>query len=352
MVSMYVYAIIPSGDKVIFDAAGVDDDHDEVYSVPYRDLGAVVSASSLVDYRRLKRDRAAHFLVAHQRVVEAAMQALPVLPVKFGTVLPDKASVRRLLAQGETLFHTTLKRFARLVQMEVIVLWNLQEVFKEISQEEPIARLKAQMAARPPDETMAERVAVGQLVQASLERRRAALRDRLLPPLREVASDLVINPLMDDSMVANMALLVDEKGRGDLDQRLGLLDKESGGRLLFRCVGPLPPYSFATVEVQVPSFRAVDIARRQLSLGETATLGEIRHAYYRLAGLLHPDHNPKEADAEAGMAGLTEAYRLLTAYAESQGPGAKNRQQASCRFDQQTVEQALLITIRRQEMPA
>jgi len=382
MAATYLYAIVPTDEQVIFNVAGVDDDRDEVYSVPHRDLAAVVSASPLADYRGLKRDQAVRYLVAHQRVVEAVMQDFPLLPVKFGTVLPDEARVRRLLAQGEAIFRTTLERFAGRVQMEVVVLWNLQEVFQEISQEGPIVQLKAQVAARPPEEpapssgeaTVAERVAIGQMVQASLERRRVALRDHLFPPLREVALDLVANPLMDDSMVTNVALLVDEAGRGALDRRLKLLDEEFGGRLRFRCVGPLPPYNFATVEVQVPSCEAVDEARCRLGLGETATPGEIKRAYHRLAGQMHPDHNPDDPKAEARMAELTRAYQLLTAYAESvpgcrgaeeqrsQGAGEQGGGGAGevlprtsaplplCTFSREAVERTLLIAIRRQEI--
>jgi hypothetical protein len=150
-------------------------------------------------------------------------------------------------------------------------------------------------------------------------------------------------------MVTNVALLVDQEGRGALDRRLEVLDEEFAGRLHFRCVGPLPPYSFATVEVQVPFFEAVDEARRRLGLGETAPPGEIKRAYHRLAGRLHPDHNPKDPEAEAHMAELTQAYQLLTAYAESRALAAKTASQAVCGFDQQTVERTLLIAIQRQE---
>jgi len=366
MAATYVYAIIPTGSQVIFDeVAGVDDEHDEVYTVPHRNLAAVVSASPLADYRGLKRDEAVRYLVAHQRVVESVMQDFPVLPVKFGTVLPDETWVHRLLTQGGTLLHTTLERFSGLVQMEVVVLWNLQEVFQEIGQEEPIAQLKAQVADRPPEETRAERIAVGQMVQTSLERRRAALRDHLLPSLQEVALDLVINPPMGDSMVANVALLVNEAGRAALDRQLELLDEEFKGQLTFRRVGPLPPYSFATVEVEVPSFEAVDEARRRLSLGEAATPGEIRRAYHQLASQMHPDHNPDDPGAEARMTELAHAYELLTAYAEnvqgsrsperSEGTGAEERQseignrKSEISFSREVVEQTLLIAVRRQE---
>jgi hypothetical protein len=345
MATTYVYGIILTGNRVVFDeVAGVDDEHDEVYTVAYRDLAAVVSASPLADYRGLKRDQAARYLVAHQRVVEAVMKAFPVLPTKFGTVLPDEAWVHRLLAQGDVLFRTTLEKFSGLMQLEIVILWDLGEVFQEIGQEDHIVQLKAQVAGRPADETMIERVAIGQMVQASLEKRRTSLQEYLIHWLGKVALDLVVNPPMDDSMVANVALLVDEAGQEALDQQLELLDEEFEGQLTFRCVGPLPPYSFAAVEVEVPSFEAVDEARRRLGLGETATPGEIRRAYHRLAAQLHPDHNPDDPEAEARMTELTHAHQLLTAYTE-------NAHQPKIRFSREMVERTLLIAIRRQEVP-
>lgn len=366
---IYLYAIIPAGDEIIFDVTGAGSDNDDVYTIPHRGtsadsgqaLAALVSASPLPDYRGLKRNEAAVYLVAHQRVVEAVMQDFSLLPVKFGTVLTDEAQVRRLLTQGEALFRSALERFSGQVQMEVVALWNLQQVFQEISQEAQIADLRAQIAGRPPEETTAERIAIGQMVQASLEQRRAALQDHLIPPLREVAADLIVNPPMDDSMVTNVALLVDKASRGALDQRLRSLDEEFEGRLHFRCVGPLPPYSFATVEVQVPSFKAIDEARRCLGLEETVPPGEIRQAYRWLASQLHPDLNPDDPQAEARMAELTKACELLMAYAENmqRGRGAEEHKRATLPsnslaprldFSRQAVERTLLIAIRRQEI--
>jgi hypothetical protein len=354
MTATYVYAIIPTRDQLIFDeVAGVDDEHDEVYTVPHRDLAAVVSASPLADYRGLKRDQAARYLVAHQRVVEAVMQAFPLLPVKFGSVLSNEDSVHRLLAQGETLFRTTLEEFADRVQMEVVVLWDLQQVFQEIGQEAHIAQLKVQVEGRLPEETIIERVAIGQMVQASLEQRRTSLRDYLLYWLRKIALGSVINPSMDDSMVTNVARLVDKSGQEALNRQLDHLDEEFEGQLTFRSVGPLPPYSFATVEVEVPSYEAVDEARRRLGLGETAAPDEIRRAYHRLAGQLHPDHNPDDPEAEARMTELAQAYELLTAYAENvQRSGGPEEHQPAIRFSREAVEQTLLIAIRRQDVPA
>ena len=325
MAATYVYAIIPTGEKMIFDVAGVGDDHRQVYSIPHGDLAAVVSDSPLDDYRGLQRDQAVHHLMAHQRVVEAAMQGFSVLPVKFGTVLPDEGWLHRLLAQGEIMLHAALAECAGMVQMEVVVLWDLEAIFQEISHEEPIAGLKAQVAARPGEETMAERIELGQMVQASLQQRRTALQDQMLPALREMGRDLAINPATNDRIVANVALLVDEGDRDALEGRLQRLDREFDGRFHFRCVGPLPPYSFATVEAQVPTFEALSEARSRLGVGETATLHDIKRAYRRLGRRMHPDVNRQDPEAGPRMAELTRAYELL-----------------------RTVEGTLLIGIRRQ----
>jgi len=327
---------------VIFDVVGMDED-DQAYSIVRGDLAAVVSATPLDDYRGLDRTTGVRYLVIHQQVIEAVMEEYSILPVKFGTVLPDKAWVQRLLEKGDVLFHETLKKVMGRVQMEVVVLWNLAAVFQEIGQGETVVQLKAKLTGRPPEETVAERVVMGQVVQGLLERRRSALEHRLLPSLKEVAFDSVVNPSMNDSMVINLALLVDEAGRQALDRRLEQLDKEFKGQLTFRRVGPLPPYSFATVQVRIPSFQEVDQARRLLELAEVVDPDNIKQAYRRMAGQFHPDHNLDDPAAEDRMAKLTEAYLLLSAYTNSIPESGY-----PLLFDRQTVEQSLLIAINRQ----
>lgn len=323
------------------------DDDDEVYTLPLGDLAVVTGHTACADYRGMSRQEAVRYLVIHQRVVEAVLAGYPVLPVKFGTVLADEASILRLLAQGKPLFQAALAKIARQVQMEVVVLWNPQTVFCQIGQEEPIARLKAELMGRPAQETSSERVALGQMVMASLDRRRAAIREHVLPALQEVASDLVMNPLMDESMVLNMALLMGRIASETLSGKLEALDQAFGGKLTLRCVGPLPPYSFATVEVAMPSFEAIDAARRSLGLDAVATAREIQKAYHQQAEQAHPDHNSHDVKAETRMTALTQAYHLLMSFSTSQAL----YQADACSFSREAVEQAFLIGIRRQESP-
>ncbi len=356
MAPIYVYAIVEFEGEAVLDEPGLGDDGvtddgvtDDGVRIVSGDggLGAVVSDSPLDDYRGLDRQQAATYLVNHQRVVEAVMKEMTVLPVRFGTVMFDEDAVRGLLEQGGARFAAALDEFRSETQMEVVVLWDLQKIFGEIGREQEILRLKDEIEAKPADETMPERVAVGQLVQASLLRRRVALQERLLPAMQNVARDIVVNPPMDDSMVLNAALLVAKDAAEELDDTLDRLDEELHGRLYFRRVGPLPPYSFANVAVEMPSFADVDAARETLGLPVDVTPGEIRQAYRRLAAATHPDHSPDDPQAEERMAELSQAHKLLSGLAEAQeGHGSGD---GRVRLDRDTVEGTLLISIQRQE---
>jgi hypothetical protein len=185
----------------------------------------------------------------------------------------------------------------------------------------------------------------GMAIHASIERRRVALREQIIGMLDGCAYDLVQNPTMDDTMVVNVALLINEANRTAFDDRLEQIDQALAG-LQIRCVGPLPPYSFATVTIQTPSFDTIDQARRRLDLDQRATSSEIKHAYRAQAALIHPDHNTQD-DAEAHMAELTAAYKLLNRYAASQTQTQPDDQYIW--FDRDTVEQTFLIAISRQD---
>ena len=63
MKPLYLYGIIPSNDKIIFDeVCGMDNDEDAVYTLPHNGVAAVVGSSPREDYRGLKRDEAVRYL--------------------------------------------------------------------------------------------------------------------------------------------------------------------------------------------------------------------------------------------------------------------------------------------------
>ena len=154
-------------------------------------------------------------------------------------------------------------------------------------------------------------------------------------------------------MIASVALLLPEQASAALDRRLAELDEEFDERLNFRCVGPLPASSFATVEVTLPSFEVVDEARRALNLGASAKLADIKSAYRQLIRQSHPDVSAATSVDGKQAAQITNAYKTLMSYAEALPlPGRESAlADAGCRFDRGAVESAIIVAVRRQELP-
>ena len=109
---------------MIFEVASIDGRSD-VVTVGAHGLAVVTSDVVQTSFSGLERAEAVNFLAAHQRVLETVRRDYAVLPVKFGTVLPDDARLQTLLRQGTGLFQDALATYASKEQYEVVVLWEV-----------------------------------------------------------------------------------------------------------------------------------------------------------------------------------------------------------------------------------
>ncbi len=358
MGATYLYGIVCSGpqEASLTGVTGVRGGR--VYTLPLDGLAAVIGPGDLSDYHGMRREELVRILLDHERVIEEVMRLCPVLPARFSTVLPHEDSVAELLARGGPDFRRALDELAGKAQTELLVQWNLEEVFAEIGQSEEIAGLRLVAQAASPEEAVAARVEVGRTVQALLARRRAAIAECLLPRLVDLARDSVVNVTQNDGIVLNVALLLDEEGRRRLDALLPELDAEFSGRLDFRAVGPLPPCSFATLEVETPRFAEIDAARRLLRLPDVVTAADVKAAYHRVASAVHPDLNPDAKEAAVRMSELSEAHTLLSHFVRcltTPGPRPADRRSAArptCSLTPAAVERALLFSIARSDAAA
>ena len=306
-------------------------------------IAAIVAAAPECGFHQLPREQAASLLLRHQQVLEAAMAQTTVLPAKFGTSAPDEQAVRRMLIQGNPLLGTQLADFAGRLQMEIVVLWPLDKIFAEIAADPKIADLRTRAQA---SSDAAMKTQLGEAVKAALDQRRASLSEEICSVLRGAAIDMAVNPIMDDRIVANVALLINKGDLCHLETVLERLDAENDGRLIFRCIGPLPPANFATVAIEFPPREAIDRARRILELGPQASQGDIKSAYHRLARAHHPDSAGHDGQ-DARMSELSQAYRFLMTCAKARTSEAKD---GTSLFDADAADGIVLIEIVRQDL--
>lgn len=295
----------------------------------------MVSSSPLLAYRSMRKEEIIPHLYAHQAAIEEVLRGCTVIPVKFGTTARDEEEVRTILEKGYLQLRAALEAVEGKIELDVVALWrDLDSILQEIGEEEEIRSAKAAAesrpacavaAGRPLKVTTEERVRIGKMVKARLDRRREELVVEIVHALEGLAQDLCPHALLDDRMILNMAVLVERSREGEVGQALERLNGGCAERVDFRCIGPLPPYSFSTVEIRRFAAEEIERARGLLGLGERAGPLDAKAAYRRLAHQCHPDTAPVRQGAGERFEQVTQAYRMLADYhaaAEEVLPGA------------------------------
>lgn len=291
-----------------------------VYSISEQDICAVVSDSEIIDCTHLLKDDLARLLLDHQRVIEKIMDlGCSVIPMRLGTVVLDEAEVKNILGKGYSLIKEISQRVENKVEIDVVaVLGDFSLVLNEISQEKEIREFKERLLANPKGITNEDQMLVGIMVKKALDGKRENYALRIQNALTAVSEDFRVHGLMDDKMVANFAFLIDKTKRVDFDKRIEDLNKEFEEKLNFRSVGPLPPYSFCSLEVKKLKFEEINLAKERLGISNKCVdREEIKKAYQRQAFSFHPDRNPEVPDIEKKFDEIKNSYNALLEYCQS-----------------------------------
>jgi Gas vesicle synthesis protein GvpL/GvpF len=233
MSEVHVYGVVPASERPEIASA-------QVRRIAHRDVAALVSD---VEPGELT---AAGLLRAHWRVLEEAGAGCTVLPVRFGTVMAgDRAVVDEFLSPTHDDLAARLSELAGKVQLTVKGFYEEAPLMRGVVERSPaIAKLRARVQELPEAAAYYERIELGRLVAAEVERLReqdtALVLERLEPlalaTSREAASSL-------DTAV-NAAFLVERAHVDRFSEAVGELGRELEGRMRLRYVGPLPAYSF------------------------------------------------------------------------------------------------------------
>jgi hypothetical protein len=237
----YVYCVYRSRYARIFHGPGMAGRKYPVYAINYADLAAVVSASPAVSYESTRRN-----MTTHMRVQEEVMGDHAILPIQFNTVSPNVEAVRDcLLAPGYSELIERLEDIAGCIELGVKAFWRQDVVFRELlAENENIRRLRDLVAGRPPEATFGERLLLGEMVEKALRLKRERESAEMLARLQPHAEGVRLYEPFSQRMTLNAAVLLKAGQRQPFERSLDALDEELGERMLFKCVGPTPPYNF------------------------------------------------------------------------------------------------------------
>lgn len=316
----FIYGIVDLDEEKRLDFSGVGEE--EIHTTCYRDISAVVSDAPNLSFDSItkeeNKEEVLRHLVTYQHVAEQLMKdkGYTVIPVKFGTVVASDEDIKRILSKGYPQFKDLYKEMEGKIELDVVGLWNdLDPVFDKISEDKEISELKEEIKEETTQEALETRIKVGKLVKEKLDKKREKIAHEIKGTLKPTACDLREQEWkgLGDQGIVNLSFLVGRKHKEKFDRNLHKLDERFEGELTFKLVGPLPPYSFSTIEIKEVGFEAFNNACRCLDLGsEQLTIPQINENYQDLAQLYHPDQG-EEGNPEKFQE-ITDAHQLLIDY--------------------------------------
>ena len=321
---MYIYGILNSNSNLQLSIPKEllleENESNGVYTIAYQGISALVRDSEIVDYTHMRKDVLARLLISHQTVIERVMTAqTTIIPMRLGTSVQDETGVKDILSKGYNLIKEIFERISGKIEIDITATWgDLASIIKEVGEEKEIKELKAKLLSNPKGINTDDQMKIGFMLKNELDKKRDNYACQIQEALKTVSTDFKAHELMDDKMVVNIAFLIDKDKREDFYKKVEELNVKFDEKLNFRCVGPLPPYSFFTIEIKNMQFNEVNLARKRLGILEDCSSKEgIKIAFRKQVFISHPDRNPDKPGIEKEYDEITRSYNTLLDYAQA-----------------------------------
>lgn len=315
--SLYLYGLIHHGQAIDFGPIGFDEA--PVQAVPAGLFAAVIGPPPTGDLQRIPKEGLVKRLLSHQSTLETIMKRFFVLPFKFGTMVKDESELEKIVHEGKDFLSARFEKVKDSVEIDVVATWEVRQILQEISEQDPeIIACKEEMAHGKGD-----RAFVGMLLAQALKQRASEWRHHITEGLRSCTTASAEHDLLNDQMILNSSFLI---GKGEEEKFYHAVDEFNlhfKERLHFKCVGPLPPYSFATITLQRFDPEEVRRSAKILGLNGKVELGVVKKVYKELSRQCHPDTDPNLSVEK--FEELNRAYELLVDYCKD-GPKPLERE--------------------------
>ena len=308
-----------------------------LYGIAHGRLTAVVGEADVESYRHIPPAELVHYLETYQERLRPLCEQTAVLPAQFGSLLHNDDQVRYVLHTYGDEFERMLTQLTEMVQLELSLTWDARAILTEIANSLHVESVKQEVEKRPPDEIRAAQESLRRQVQITFVQRQAELEQVVRQQMAPLCRAIVKLPQTDDNTAVHLALILPRSEQPRAEQLLAALRQRIQMKCHLEWHGPLYPRDLASVVVRVPNLALVTHARELLGLGESATLEEIRTAYYAHKYYIQPSQH-SGLDSIVNMLELAQAYKLLKELAENQGGHV-------CRMDATAVQQTIAVNL-------
>ena len=238
-----------------FGDIGIDDN--EVYTLPYDSLCAVVHSCSAEPYSSSDEDIVHRWVISHQRVVETALDRLgTVLPMSFDTIIQDtdegsaEDNIQTWLAKEAEDLKKNLDRVRDNEEYGVQVFWEPNTIAGVISQTNPeLRKLEEEIRSKSKGLAYMYKQRLEKLLKQEMGKEAENYFKDFYHRIEGCVSELKVEKKkteVDKQMLINLSCLVARGKTEPLSAELENINEMDGFSVRF--TGPWPPYSFVMVK--------------------------------------------------------------------------------------------------------
>ena len=250
MTGKYIYCIIESGRPRSFGPFGIGGKGEELTTICFDGIAAVVSNSPIMKYA-LSREN----MIAHEKAIEEVMKEYHVLPVRFSTIAEDEEKIAKILEKEHDRFAELLKTMAGKMELSVIAIFKEDVIYKDIAEKyQDIRAFKERIAGLPPEKTRGPLMEIGRRVEAALHQEREIHKKEILDTLTALSCDVKVNDNYGELMILKAAFLVERCREEEFDRKVNELAEKYVGKIRFKYVGTLPPFNFVNLVIETGNY--------------------------------------------------------------------------------------------------
>lgn len=244
---LYVYGVIESRAGVSFGKSSIGGVSEDVSTVHYGDIAAVISRTPVFIFDPT-RDNA----LAHEHVIETVMKNYTIVPMAFGTVFRTGEDIKEVLKSIYPSLKDVLRQMTGKLEFGLKVTWDRDRIIEELKREhDDIHRFHQELTRKHLQSTYFARMQLGRMIDKALAELAANYVRDIYDGLRGVCVASRDNKPIGDKMIMNAAFLIQKEREAEFDAAVNRIAQKFGERLNFKYTGPWPPYNFVNIRLKL-----------------------------------------------------------------------------------------------------
>lgn len=241
--AVYVYGIIPGDVELEAAALGVGEPPGEVRLLRHQDLAALVSDVDVDQKEQLGRPED---LMAHEELLDSCSADVPVLPLRFGSIVTDDDAVtRELLAEHYDEFKDALEELEGRAEYVIRGRYAENAILREVlAENDEATRLSEQIRNTGEDATRDIRMRLGEIVSNAIAGKRESDTASVIDAMKGHAAATVVREPTHELDAVYAAFLVETDEMAEVEDAIAKLARDWDGRVELRLLGPLAAYDF------------------------------------------------------------------------------------------------------------